>query len=76
VSFAVALPAWRRHAACRGQAVLFFASDPMSHAIAVSICAGCGVREACLAEVLAEEAGLSSDERFGVRGGLRPSQRG
>ena len=41
----VRLPAWRRYAACAGRGALFYATDPVSEAIAVAVCAGCGVRE-------------------------------
>lgn len=71
----VRLPAWRAYAACHGQGTLFYSGDRMSQRIAVTVCSGCGVLAACRAEVLAEEAGLAADERFGVRGGLLPGER-
>ena len=66
-------PTWRRHAACRDRLELFYASDATSEAIAVAVCAGCVVRQACLAEALADEA--DTGYRYGVRGGLTASQR-
>ena len=66
-------PRWRRDAACRGHAALFFASDDVSERIALSVCAGCSVRLRCLAEALTEEA--DSWRCFGVRGGLTAAQR-
>lgn len=68
----VRLPSWRRHAACRGRGDLFFAADEVSQRIALAVCAGCGVREACLADVWASEP---PDGRFGVVAGLTAAQR-
>jgi hypothetical protein len=68
----VRLPAWRRYASCRGMATLFYSADPVSESIAVAVCAGCGVREACAAEALEVEAG---GECYGVRAGMRPEER-
>ena len=67
----VPAPTWHRHALCRGQVELFYASDVFSQRVAVAVCGRCGVRQKCLAEALAEESG----ERFGVRAGLRPDER-
>jgi hypothetical protein len=70
----VRLPAWRRFAACRGRGRLFYATDPVSQATAVTICAGCGARDDCADEAAVDE----TDERyrFGVRGGLTAAERG
>jgi hypothetical protein len=39
------------------------------------ICATCPVVDECLTAALAEEGGRGKDTRFGIRGGLTPSQR-
>jgi WhiB family redox-sensing transcriptional regulator len=70
----VRLPTWRRYAACRPVGPSpFFAADPASQAIALAVCGGCGVREACLAEALADEC--DAVLIFGTRGGMTASQR-
>lgn len=69
----VVVPSWRRFAACRGQGTLFTPSDPMSQAIAVNSCSGCGVRQQCAEEAAVEE--LDQPFVFGVRGGLTASER-
>lgn len=64
-------PAWHRHAACAGQPVaVFFAERGRSNSEALTICARCDVRRACLAEALADP---SLD--FGVRGGATAQAR-
>lgn len=42
---------------------------------AIAVCTGCPVREACLAEALAEEGSAAASHRYGVRGGRSPRQR-
>jgi hypothetical protein len=66
------LPAWRAHAACRGQGPLFFASDPVSERIAVAICQRCGVRDECARAAAIEGAEAPP---FGVRGGRTAAER-
>jgi hypothetical protein len=66
------LAAWWRYAACRGRAELFYSANPISQTIAVAVCAGCGVRDACVATARAEEG---DGPAYGVRGGLTASQR-
>lgn len=63
---------WRSRAACRTTGVeIFFAkrTSPEGRR-AVEVCAGCPVREACLAECVATEK-----IRLGIRGGLGPYER-
>jgi WhiB family redox-sensing transcriptional regulator len=60
-------PAWMAEAACRtAELGLFFAEDPGA---ARAVCAGCGVREECLAYALAQ--GIP----HGVFGGLDAGER-
>lgn len=69
---------WSDQAACRDEHsdVMFpEPGDADGKAYAKSICAGCPVLDACLAEALADEGGKTKAYRFGVRGGLTPSQR-
>lgn len=73
MTFVVERPPWVRWAACRGQVTLFYDSSPAAQAVAQGVCGRCGVRAACLADVLASEAALQF--RFGVRGGLTAAQR-
>ena len=42
---------------------------------AQALCAGCPVRQECLAAAIEEEHGLSANNRYLVRGGLTPSGR-
>jgi hypothetical protein len=53
---------WRTLAACDGSSVDFFDHNQAEHALA--ICAGCDVREPCLADA------LDRGDRMGVRGGF------
>jgi hypothetical protein len=69
----IRLTTWRRYAACRGRGALFYASDPMSQAVAVAICESCGVREACAADAAVEEA--EPPLVFGVRAGMTAGER-
>jgi hypothetical protein len=60
------LPEWRSRAACRGRVDLDFI-DPRTPAEAAecrALCAGCPVREQCLAEA------LTTGEAWGIWGGL------
>ena len=43
--------------------------------LAVAICSTCPVREACLAQALKDEGGVSVTGRHGIFGGLTPEQR-
>lgn len=71
---ALRLPTWRRHAACRtvGPA-LFYSRDSLSQQLALELCRGCGVRERCLADAVAEE--LDDQYVYGIRGGATAAQR-
>lgn len=73
---------WQERAACRALPVgLFYPSGPMSNTLiaqtekATRVCAGCPVRQACLADALVEERGVSAGDREGVRGGLTGRER-
>ena len=69
---------WRRWAACKGRPVSWWfpaRGDTMLARAAVKVCEGCGVREQCLAEAMAEESGASATDVTGIRGGLLPAQR-
>ncbi|HZS23178.1 MAG TPA: WhiB family transcriptional regulator [Pseudonocardiaceae bacterium] len=69
------IPDWHHHATCQEQdPELFFAdpSDAQRIQTAKRICAGCPVRSACLADVMAWEQPSS---RYGVVGGLSAQER-
>lgn len=76
-------PSWRESALCREMpdAVApeddgdgtFFARP--SAAQAIRICRLCTVTTACLTAALHEEAGLDRADRYGIRGGLTPTER-
>ncbi|MGW6395435.1 WhiB family transcriptional regulator [Streptomyces sp. NPDC055103] len=71
-------PDWRMAAACLRVAPDAMFPDPgnrTASAAAVAVCATCPVRLVCLTEALDEEGGRTKDNRFGIRGGLTPSQR-
>jgi Transcription factor WhiB len=51
---------------------LFFADDPFSQRLAVTICRCCPVRQQCEADVLATE---SPTFRYGVRAGYTATER-
>ncbi|WP_406336990.1 WhiB family transcriptional regulator [Streptomyces zaomyceticus] len=75
-------PDWRTRAAC-----LFLAEDSYEDLMfpdpgnkpavkyAQRICDPCPVWEACLLDALTDEGGKTKDNRYGIRGGLTPSQR-
>jgi WhiB family transcriptional regulator, redox-sensing transcriptional regulator len=69
---------WRQDAACRGlDPELFFASDDIANKqerleremTAKAVCSRCDVRTACLGYA------LEARERYGIWGGLNPSER-
>jgi hypothetical protein len=69
------IPDWHQHAACQEHDPELFFADPSDvHRIqaAKRICAGCPVRSACLADVMAWEQPAS---RYGVVGGLSAQER-
>jgi WhiB family redox-sensing transcriptional regulator len=76
-------PGWHTRAACAKPGVndrLFFPEDHRgpSEVIAADakrVCARCPVRAHCLDSALAEEGGIGSTSRYGVRGGLTGRQR-
>lgn len=58
---------WRDEAACLDVGTeAFFSDDRGVQELAKSICAGCPVRNVCLADALESPA----DEDWGIRGGL------
>lgn len=63
---------WRDRAACRNQGISIFFAKRTSAAgrEAVAICAGCPVRERCLADAISTEK-----IRLGIRGGMGPYER-
>lgn len=64
---------WRDKANCVGMdPSLFFEDHKLSLRAAITVCMNCEVREACLEDALQLEV---SRKRYGVRGGLTPSQR-
>lgn len=75
-------PDWRVEAACLflaedGYEDLMFPDPGNKPAVrfAQRVCGPCVVWEACLLDALADEGGKTKDHRFGIRGGLTPSQR-
>jgi WhiB family redox-sensing transcriptional regulator len=61
---------WQDFAACRGKDVrLFFPADGQTSPLAVATCRRCPVRQACLAEALADPA------LVGIWGGTTDEQR-
>jgi WhiB family transcriptional regulator, redox-sensing transcriptional regulator len=61
---------WRKLGACRGlDASIFYPEDDDDALAAKEVCAGCGVRAACL------EHALSSREKAGVWGGATERER-
>lgn len=75
-------PDWRAQAACLflaedGYEDLMFPDPGNKPAVdfAKRVCDPCPVWEACLREALQDEGGKTKDNRFGIRGGLTPSQR-
>lgn len=71
---------WRLSANCAGLDVNDFYSEDdgrwrPSLKIARQVCQRCDVRAECLADALAEEGDLTAGYRFGLRGGLTPTER-
>ena len=67
---------WRDCARCAGSPLtLWFSTGAADIAEARNTCADCPVRGACLADVLADEAGLPLSRRHGIRAGLDAAQR-
>lgn len=65
------MPRWETRAACRGKPPEWFfpESGPGHDRAAKAVCAGCEVRDACL------QSALTSNEQYGIRGGLTPPER-
>lgn len=70
-------PDWRTFAACTSDPDAMFPAPGDKDGIddAQSICALCPVRLKCLEFALADEGGKNKDMRYGIAGGLTPSQR-
>lgn len=69
---------WESRAACRGlDPKLFYPAkgDVEQENRARAVCAGCPVRDACLASTLADESPLGPYDREGIRGGLSGRER-
>jgi hypothetical protein len=49
--------------------------DQDARALAIALCKGCPVRQACLDAALAAEGMVAGKQRFGIWGGLTPGQR-
>jgi WhiB family transcriptional regulator, redox-sensing transcriptional regulator len=61
---------WREDAACFGASgVDFFADDPLTLGRAKALCAGCPVRDDCLAFA------IETNQSQGVWGGYEPTER-
>jgi hypothetical protein len=67
------VPYWWRFAACRGSDPGLFHSTPAGHRQAQAVCRRCPVAEICLWSAMVDEA--PTPYRYGVWGGLLPSQR-
>lgn len=67
----VGRPSWQKDGACRGILTDKFYSDrePETEAAAKRVCAGCPVRESCLADALERR------DQYGVWGGLNAKER-
>jgi len=68
---------WRDRAACIGaDGLVFFPNDRKftenTWAAAREFCAGCTVREPCLASALSQDV---TEDRWGMFGGMTPSER-
>ncbi|MFB7866967.1 WhiB family transcriptional regulator [Streptomyces sp. NPDC056069] len=71
-------PDWRQSAACRSvEPDDMFPAPGYKPGIerAKNVCLGCPVRRQCLDATLAIEGGITKDNRYGIAGGLTPSQR-
>ena len=72
----LAVPAgWSRQAKCIGDFARYDEIERMKAGQAAELCAGCPVIAECLSSAMDEEHGLSSGNRYGVRGGLSPKER-
>lgn len=68
---------WRDQAACTevDPDLMFPDSKPADIQAARAVCAVCPVVAECLAAAMAEEGNTSKHNRWGIRGGLTPTQR-
>lgn len=70
---------WREDALCRQVDPEAFypvsTTDPHAYDDARAICALCPVRDACLAAAMTAEGGAGAAARFGMWGGMTPSER-
>lgn len=66
---------WVERAACRGRpTALWFSRNEFEQAVAIAVCRRCSVRACCLEQALEEEAAAAGPP-YGIRGGLRASER-
>ncbi len=76
-----AWPFWQTHAACAGWPEEWFFPDGGGSAATTryrkgqQVCAHCPVRHRCLDEAMRMEGWLDAQWRFGLWGGLTPSER-
>jgi hypothetical protein len=68
---------WRTHAACQDvdPEVMFPGKVIADINEAKRVCAACPVLAECLTAAMAEEGATAKENRWGVRGGLTPTQR-
>lgn len=67
---------WHEEALCaQVDPELFFPETSGSTLAPKRVCRACPVRAECLDWVMAQEAGIDRDHRFGVAGGLSPRER-
>jgi hypothetical protein len=67
---------WTAFAACKGNTTVMFSTDAFGERVALALCAGCGVREACLADALTEERDQANVFGvYGTRGGMTAAER-
>lgn len=75
---------WQHAAACRPAVspyptAVFFTADGQEEAAswkALAVCRSCPVVASCLAAALREEGSAQARNRFGIRGGTLPGERG
>lgn len=70
---------WRQHSACAAKGAdpddMFPERSKPGLAAARALCTSCPVQTECLLAALAEEGNKGRESRYGIRGGLTPSQR-
>lgn len=67
---------WTRDAMCAQTDSDLWHPDRGAHSPdAIKTCLGCPARRSCLDDAMTRELGLSRSARFGIQGGMYPSQR-